>query len=287
VGPGGPGASVIVSTHNSVRSLEYVLSGYARQDCRDFEVVIADDGSREETRETIRRLRGELGLVITHVWQAHRGYYGKMAIMNRALVAARGAYVIAADGDVIPRHDFVRAHLEMRRPGRFVGGGDFRLSDAATKALTLDDVRSGRAFDYVFLLSIGQTPTRRRIKLWERSWVTNVMDAANVSRARFTGSNAGAWKADLLRVGGWDESYRAPGRDDTDVGVRLNTIGVRGVHSRYNTICLHMEHGQGNYSAEGRKRNAELLAETREKGLTRARIGVEAIVEGDHTVERR
>lgn len=281
-----PAASVILSTHNSVRSLEYVLHGYACQDVRDFEVVIADDGSRAETRGLVSRLRAELRLTVTHVWQAHRGYYGKMAVMNRALVAASAEYIIAADGDVIPRHDFVRTHLDLRRPGCFLGGGDFRMSDAATRALTLDDVRTGRAFSYRYLLSIGQTPTRRRIKLWKRSVVTGCMDAVNVSRARFTGSNASAWRADLLRVGGWDESYRSPGKDDTDVGVRLNNVGVKGRHSRYNTICLHMEHGQGNYNAEGKRRNLELLDETRRKRLTRARVGVEAIVAGDHTVDR-
>ena len=280
-----PTASVILSTHNSVRSLEYVLNGYARQDTRDFEIVIADDGSRDETRDTIRRLRQELALPITHVWQPHRGYYGKMAIMNRALVAAAGEYIIAADGDVIPRQDFVRTHLDLRRAGCFLGGGDFRMSDAATRALTIEDVRTGRAFDYAFLLTIGQALTRRRIKLWRRSLVTEMMDALNVSRARFTGSNASAWKADLLKVGGWDESYRSPGKDDTDVGVRLNNIGVRGRHSRYNTICLHMEHGQGNYNAEGKRRNLELLTQTRHQKLTRARIGIEAIREGDHTVD--
>ncbi len=280
-----PAASVILSTHNSPRSLEYVLTGYACQDFKDFEVLIADDGSREETRDTIRRLRAELGLSITHVRQPHKGYYGKMAIMNRALAAARADYIIAADGDVIPRRDFVRTHLDLRRPGRFLAGGDFRLSDAPTKALTLDDVRSGRAFDYQFLLSKGQAPTRRRVKLWPRSFVTWLIDAVNVSNARFSGSNASAWKADILRVGGWDESYRSPGKDDTDLGCRLNNVGVRGRHTRHNTICVHMEHGSGNYNAEGKRRNVELLAETRAKKLTRARIGVESIQAGDHTVD--
>lgn len=281
-----PAASVILSTHNSPRSLEFVLTGYACQDVKDFDILIADDGSRDETRQLIRRLRTELALPITHVWQPHKGYFGKQAILNRALVIAKSDYIIIADGDVIPRRDYIRTHLDLRSPGRFLAGGDFRMSDAPTKALTLDDVRSGRAFDYQFLLSKGQAPTRRRVKLWPRSFLTRAIDAVNVSNARFSGSNASAWKADLLKVGGWDESFHAPGKDDTDLGCRLNHIGVRGRHTRHNTICIHMEHGSGNYSPEGRRRNLELLAETRDKRLTRARIGVESIKEGDHTVEQ-
>lgn len=275
--------SVIISTHNSPRALEMVLAGLARQDFQDFEVVVADDGSRDETRELLRRLRSELPVPLVHVWQAHRGYYGKMAIMNRALSHARGEYVVAMDGDVVPRHDYLRAHWEHKRPGTYLAGGDFRLSPESTNALTLDDVRSGRAFDATFLASRGQPRTKKFIKLCPRGFVTRLIDAVNVSPARWSGSNASAWKNDLLRVNGWEELLHFPGKDDTELGQRLQNAGVRTRHVRHNAICLHLYHGDGR---PNRAENLALLEETTTKRLTRARLGLDEITPADHTVEQ-
>jgi GT2 family glycosyltransferase len=288
-----PSISVILSTHNSPKVLELVLAGYERQDLLShggtFEVVIADDGSREETRQMIRGLRermARVGVPVVHAWQAHKGYYGKMAIMNRAIVTARGEYLILADGDVIPREDYVRTHGEMARKNTFLAGGDFRVSPEATKRITIEDVRSGRVFDYEFLRSIGQEPTRRRAKLWRRPWLTRLMDAVNVSAARWSGSNCSAWKADLLKVGGFDETFRAPGKDDTELGYRLWHAGVKSRHGRHNVICLHMHHGSGNYTEEGRRRNREILEDTIRTTRVMARVGIPQMVEGDCVVER-
>jgi glycosyltransferase involved in cell wall biosynthesis len=294
-----PSTSVILSTHNSPKVLELVMAGYERQDvlalggAQDqggvFEVVIADDGSRDETRHMIRALRqrmASVGVPLVHVWQPHKGYYGKMAIVNRAIFAARGEYLILADGDVIPREDYVRTHGEMARPNTFLAGGDFRVGPEATRRVTIEDVRTGRVFDYAFLRSIGQEPTRRRVKLLRAKWVTRALDAANVSPARWSGSNCSAWKADLLRVGGFDETFRAPGKDDTELGHRLWHAGVRSRHGRHNLICLHLHHGSGNYSDEGRRRNREILADTIATKRVMARIGIPQIDAGDHVVER-
>lgn len=288
-----PSMSVVVATHNSPRVLELAMAGYERQDILarggTFEVLVADDGSRDETRQMVRSLRERLarvGVPLAHVWQTHKGYFGKNSILNRAIVAARGEYLILADGDVIPREDFVRTHGELARPTTFLAGGDFRVDPAPTGRITLDDVRTGRVFSYRFLRSIGQEPTRRRVKLWRTAWLTRLIDAVNVSPAGLSGSNCSGWKADLMRVGGFDETIHAAGKDDTELGHRLRHAGVRSRHGRHNLICLHMHHGSGNYSDEGRQRNREILADTIRTRRTQARIGIGQIVPGDHVIER-
>lgn len=280
-----PACSLILSTHNSPRFLEFVFAGLARQTRTDFEVLIADDGSREATRDFLRAARPHLPFRLRHVRQEHKGYYGKMSIVNRAITHADADYLILADGDVIPREDYVATHLSMRRRNCFLAGGDFRLSPAATQALTLDDVRTGRAFSYAFLRSIGQEKTRRRVKLWRLPWLTRLLDAVNFSPARWSGSNASAWKADLLRVNGFDETIHAPGKDDTELGHRLWNAGVQSVHARHNTIALHLFHGWGNYTDHGRQRNREILEETKRTRRTLARQGITQIDPADHTVE--
>ncbi len=105
--------SVIISTYNHPQWLENVVWGYAVQTHRDFELVIADDGSTDETRLTIQRLRRETGLEIRHVWQEDRGFR-KCSIMNRAILEATTEYLVFTDGDCIPRSDFLAQHCAIR-----------------------------------------------------------------------------------------------------------------------------------------------------------------------------
>ena len=73
--------SVIVSTYEQPAWLEKVLWGYAYQSHRDFEMVVADDGSGHETREVVDCCRRKLGLDIEHTWQPHDGFR-KCRILN-------------------------------------------------------------------------------------------------------------------------------------------------------------------------------------------------------------
>ncbi|MFZ9129836.1 MAG: glycosyltransferase, partial [Pseudomonadales bacterium] len=101
--------SVIFTTYNSPAWLEKVLWGFHAQSDRGFEIVIADDGSGEETKWVIDRFKSETDLEIKHVWQPDDGFR-KCKILNKALLAADGKYFVVTDGDCIPRHDFVFEH---------------------------------------------------------------------------------------------------------------------------------------------------------------------------------
>src|SRR5688572_24730204 len=86
-----PSAGVVFTTYNRPRDLERVLAGYARQTWREFEIVIADDGSGAETRECIARARDAWGLDIRHVWHEDIGFR-KCRILNRAIVETAAEY---------------------------------------------------------------------------------------------------------------------------------------------------------------------------------------------------
>ncbi len=110
--------SVIISTYNSPEWLEKVLWGYAAQTDHQFEILIADDGSHDATRRRIDSLRTPTQLTIQHVWHEDRGFR-KCTILNRAIDAATGDYLIFSDGDCIPRADFIATHRRLAQPGRF------------------------------------------------------------------------------------------------------------------------------------------------------------------------
>lgn len=235
-------ASIILSTYNSPAWLAKVLWGYACQSCKDFEIVLADDGSGPETADLVRKLRTELDLSLTHVWQEDRGFR-KCRILNKAILQARAPYLLFSDGDCIPRRDFVATHLRRAEKGHFLSGSYYKLPMATSMAIGTSDIVSGRCFDPAWLRSHG-------LPFWRNTWkvacnerLAPLLNRLTPARCNLKGSNASAWQEDVLRINGFDE--RMPwGGEDREFGVRLLNAGIKARHVRYDAACLHLDHAR-------------------------------------------
>ncbi len=126
--------SVIVPTYNREDALDAVLRGLSRQSDRDFEVIVADDGSGPATTELVESWTARLGAPLRQVRQADDGFRAA-EIRNRAILASRGTYCIFLDGDCIPRPDFIPAHRALAEPGWFVTGNRGLLSRGMTETV--------------------------------------------------------------------------------------------------------------------------------------------------------
>ena len=212
----------------------------------DFTLCVADDGSGDETREVVERWRGIFGEGrLRHVWQPHRGF-GKNAILNQAIRTSAADYLLFLDGDCVASPGFVRRHLSLRRPGRFLTGGVVRLSAAASGLLTTDLVRSGEVFTLGWLraqgslgfggnwLKVGALP----------GFLMHALEGLSPVRRTWNGGNSSGWRQDLLAVNGFNEAM-SYGAEDIELGVRLNHYGVRGRHVRYTATLLHVDHPRG------------------------------------------
>ncbi|MFA5258342.1 MAG: glycosyltransferase, partial [Opitutales bacterium] len=146
--------SVIISTYNNPKWLEKVIWGYQTQTYRDFEMIVADDGSKDDTAALIERMRKESGFKIGHVWQSDDGFR-KCSILNKAIAASAGDYLIISDGDCIPRNDFVQVHMHERMPDHFISGGYCKLPTPASEAITKEDIISQNAFNPAWLRANG------------------------------------------------------------------------------------------------------------------------------------
>ena len=146
--------SIIISTYNSPDWLSNVLYGYNKQTYRNFEVIIADDGSDERTRNCINNIRNEVFFPITHVWHKDNGFQ-KTIILNKSILATTSEYIIMTDGDCIPREDFVENHVKYREEGYFLSGGYFKLPMNLSKQITKEDIYSGKCFDLNWLKANG------------------------------------------------------------------------------------------------------------------------------------
>ncbi len=268
-----PVASVIISTYNQPDWLERSLLGYACQDRLDFELVIADDGSREDTRERIEALRPELGFVLTHVWQPDQGFR-KTRILNRGIEAANADYLIFSDGDCVPRRDFVSQHLRLREPHRYLGGGYCKLPLELSWKIDRDVITAGRHTDLAWLKANGLPRGKRSLKLWAQpGWRERLLNTLTPTPPRWAGNNASGWKADLLRVNGFDERM-GYGGEDLELGERLTNAGVRGKQVRFAAICVHLDHARGYVDAQVQEVNQRIRDETARERRTWTEYGI-------------
>lgn len=268
-----PGSiSVVLTTYDQPRQLELALWGYAVQTLRGFQVVVADDGSGPETREAVERMRRETGLELLHVWHPDQGFR-KCEILNRAVLAASGEYLVFSDGDCIPRRDFVEVHSRLAEPGRFLSGGYLKLPAAVSAAITPSDVRSGRVAELSWLRGHGWEPGRHALRLLRSARAAALLDALTPTGATFNGHNASTWKAAVLAVNGFDMRMEYGGLDRA-LGEMLENAGVRGKQVRHRAPCLHLHHERPYADPEKVRRNRALRARIRREGIARAVRGI-------------
>lgn len=257
--------SVIVTTYNAPAWLEKVLWGYSVQRHGNFELIIGDDGSTDDTRQLIDRMRLETGLTIRHIWQEDKGFR-KCRILNKAVLATASEYLVFSDGDCIPRNDFLEIHAGEARHGHYLSGGYHKLPMNTSTAITREDILTGRCFDLKWLKANGLKSSLKNSKLTATYNRARLFNALTPTRCNFKGSNGSVWKKDVLAVNGFDERMSWGGLD-REFGVRLINAGVRPKHVRYNAIVVHLDHNRV-------YKDAKIMATNKKLRVYNARNGV-------------
>lgn len=265
--------SVIVATYNRPDALDVVLRALARQRDRNFEVLVADDGSGPATRAVVERHVSRIGVPLLHVWHEDKGF--RLAeIRNRAIRECRGDICIFLDGDCIPRPGFVAAHRRLAEPGWFVAGNRVLLSQRLTDRILRDGLtpETWTVADFAMArlrgdinrlapaIALPLGPLRKRLA---RRW----------QGAR--GSNLAIRMTDLRRVDGFDAAFSGWGLEDSDIIVRLVRSGTYRKDGRFATGVLHLWHREADRShlAENEQRLQQVMRSDR----VRATAGLSAL----------
>lgn len=264
--------SIIISTYNSPAWLQKVLWGYFVQSRRDFEIVIADDGSRDETREMLATMAPSSPIPIVHVWQPDDGFQ-KCRILNKAIAVAQGERILLTDGDCVPRRDFVDVHTRLAQPDRFLTGGYFKLPLDVSKSLRQDDIAGQQAFSAFWLMRHGLPLTSKLLKLVARSPVDEWLNRLTPAKPTWNGHSASCLRSQAVQVNGFNEDMQYGGLD-VEFGLRLRHVGIEPRHIRYSAIALHLHHGHGYVTPGMKERSHEVKESTRDKKLTWAERGL-------------
>ncbi len=268
-----PETGVVITTYNQPEWLKKVLWGFEVQTQKDFEILVADDGSAYETREVIDWFSKNSSLKIKHIWHPDEGFQ-KCAILNKAIVRSESDYLIFTDGDCIPRKDFVEAHLKRAQKGFFLSGGYLKLSLKVSKVISREDIIQQRPFSRKWLKQQGQPFSQKLIKLVKNPYVAGLLNFLTPTRATWNGHNVSGWKKDILAVNGYNEDMTYGGLD-RELGERLMNFGIKGKQIRYYAICLHLDHPRPYKTPESMEKNKAIRKRVRREKITRVLNGIE------------
>lgn len=264
--------SVIISTYNSPLWLSKVLWGFAAQTDTDFEIVIADDGSTEDTAQLIKDFQQNSNLTIQHVWHPDNGFQ-KCVILNKAIVASKGNYLIFTDGDCVPRREFVAVHRAKAKPGYFLSGAYFKLPMSCSQAIDKAAIESGDAFNIDWLIQHGYPVNGKKLRLTASGLMADVYNALIPTAKTWNGHNASGWKKDILAVNGFDERMQYGG-EDCEMGDRMKFNGIKVKRIRYTAICVHLDHARGYVTDEMRAKNKQIRKNTQQQKKRYTEYGI-------------
>lgn len=146
-----PRFSVIVPVYNRVDEINDLLESLSAQTCRDFEVIIVEDGSTEPCGDLVRSFAGKVD-----VRYFYKPNEGRSIARNYGIDRSSGDYLVFFDSDcVIPRDYFAILSAELdRQPLDCFGGPDAAhesftpvqkaISFAMTSFLTTGGIRGGK-----------------------------------------------------------------------------------------------------------------------------------------------
>ena len=252
--------AVIVTTYNRPDALSLALEGYLSQNDKDFELIVADDGSTTATEKVITYYQKKNVIKIRHVWQEDKGFRAA-AIRNRAVAETSADYVIFSDGDCVPLPDFVGQHKYLAEKNWFVAGSRILMSAAFTLNILREQIP-------VYNWRMSKWITARIKKDINRLSPFISLPIGNLLRKVTPNSwngvmtcNMAAWRTDLIKINGFDESYSGWGLEDSDIAIRLIRSNVHRKSGRFLLPILHLWHKENDRTQllENRRRLDELI----------------------------
>jgi glycosyltransferase involved in cell wall biosynthesis len=264
-----PLVSVVITTYNRSDALLAVLAGLARQTDRNFEVLVADDGSRTEHQTAILNSPIAQALRTVHVWHPDVGFTASR-VRNRGVAASRGEYIVFLDGDCVPEVDFIARHKSLAKPGFFVNGSRVLLSSELTaQVLAGAEQISGRsAWYWLRQRALGHaSKLTGLLRLPDMPW----RNKRAFSWKGIRSCNLGCWRTDFERVNGFDESFVGWGHEDADFVLRLHHSGVARKNGFCATEVFHLWHKEAARNQESH--NAAVVKARASTTVTQPTLG--------------
>lgn len=258
--------ALLISTYNWPEALALVLKSVKKQTRVPDEVLIADDGSGDETRKLIRDFQKDFPCPLHHVWQEDKGFR-LGAIRNKAIARATAEYIVQIDGDCILSPQFIEDHLRLARPCWFSCGHRAWLSETLSRRL----LESGENKPLsAFTHGIQNRGNALRIPVL----VQFLRERYRAKKPYIgKGCNMAFWTKDILKINGYNEDISGWGNEDSELEVRLMKLGIRRQTLKFAAVQYHLFHKENDRSRTAE--NIEILNLARASPEYRTPNGIE------------
>jgi glycosyltransferase involved in cell wall biosynthesis len=281
-------ASLIIAFYNNTQALGLIFKALSVQSCLDFEVVIADDGSKQDATDWLEEQKKIVPFKLRSVWHEDKGFR-KNRILNHAVLAAESDYLIFIDGDCIPEKHFIEDHVSNAKLGSVLSGRRVELPECFT--VLMQDNTSPETFfnqykwqifkQYAFTSPNRETQGRsnrgRHVEKGIRlpyAWQQKLIRGSKPTG--ILGCNFSLYRADLLKVNGFDMRYEAPAiGEDSDIDYRLGLVGVHTRALKNLAIQLHIYHPW----LDRESPNKKMFSETIQAKRSWAKLGIDTLKE--------
>lgn len=268
--------SVVVITYNWPQALDLVLRALARQTVLPDEVIVTDDGSREDTAVLLRGLARDYPTRLVHLWQPDDGARMSRA-RNRAIAAAQGDYIILLDGDMLVHPQFIADHLMLAERGYFLQGGRLKATQQESRRL----LEGGKpVFAPWVKANFDEFDGTRRLYAFRAPLLAR-WKAHSRNGGRVMSCNMSFWREDLLRVNGFDERMEGYGAEDRELAARLENAGIRRRALKWCALAVHLWHDSRSPPDvdDMSLPNNRLFFATRNEGIQRCERGIDQHVD--------
>ncbi|RII27569.1 MAG: glycosyl transferase [Geobacter sp.] len=236
--------SVIVPTYNRPQELQLCLFSLAAQSVLPDEVLIADDGSKDETRQMVEQFRnsGNCPFALKHIWQEDSGFR-KPRILNETVRNASGEYLIFMDGDCMAHREFVRSHLLYAEPEAMLGG---KRVDVGTKLsrrlLEKQQILNSLTFQLLWSSVAGDSRKVEESLRVESSFLRRLLHRDLIRDDGIWGCNFSVHKDLFYAINGCDEDFQDGSIEDNDLGIRVLNNGGKLKSVRALAVVFHLWH---------------------------------------------
>jgi hypothetical protein len=224
--------ALLISTYNWPEALELVLKSLAEQTVKPDEVLIADDGSTEKTKITIDAFIKQSDFLTKHIWHKDEGFK-RSEILNKAVAKTDCDYIIQLDGDCIMHPKFIEDHITNVKQKQFLFGTRVNL-----KQNYLAELFSKKNIRYGFF----SRGIKKRTRNIHSRIIGSFYKPSFELSEKLRGCNLSFWRADFIKINGYNEDMIGWGREDSEMVVRLLNSGVLGKRLRYLGIIYHIWH---------------------------------------------
>ena len=224
--------ALLISTYNWPEALELVLSSTLQQSCLPDEIVIADDGSTNETKVLIKQFQEKCPVPITHLWHEDVGFT-KAVILNKAINQIKSDYIIQIDGDIIIHKHFIKDHIRFAKKGQYLFGSRISLKESYSKKVLQD-----KKIKFHWL----NKGLQRKSRAIYFPFFNKYSKTSNQISSKLRGCNISYWKNDAININGYNQDFIGWGYEDSEFAQRLLNLGVSSFRLKHAVIQFHIYH---------------------------------------------